>query len=77
MTSSWMLVAGALFATMGVFAKLLGNQFSGAELSLYRSLIGLAAIGAFVIWKRESLATSFKTGHLWRGLTGTISLIAY
>ena len=77
MTSSWMLVAGALFATMGVFAKLLGNQFSGAELSLYRSLIGLAAIGAFVVWKRQSLATSFRSGHLWRGLTGTISLIAY
>ena len=42
MTSSWMLVAGALFATMGVFAKLLAGQFTGAELSLYRSLIGLA-----------------------------------
>ena len=40
-----MLVAGALFATMGVMAKLLGNQFSGAELALYRSLIGLVAVG--------------------------------
>ncbi len=76
-TSSWMLVAGALFATMGVFAKLLGNQFTGAELSLYRSLIGLAAMGGFVWWKRESLATPFWKGHFWRGLTGTISLIAY
>ncbi len=77
MTSSWMLVAGALFATMGVFAKLLAGQFTGAELSLYRSLIGLAAIGAFVLWKRQSLATPFWKGHFWRGLTGTISLIAY
>ncbi len=77
MTSSWMLVAGALFATMGVFAKLLATQFTGAELSLYRSLFGLIAIGAFVIWKRQSLATAFWKGHFWRGLTGTISLIAY
>ena len=72
-----MLVAGALFATMGVFAKLLAGQFSGAELSLYRSLVGLIAVGAFVVWKRQSLATPFWKGHFWRGLTGTISLIAY
>jgi drug/metabolite transporter (DMT)-like permease len=72
-----MLVAGALFATMGVFAKFLATQFTGAELSLYRSLIGLVAVGMFVLWKRESLATPFWKGHFWRGLTGTISLIAY
>ena len=72
-----MLVAGALFATMGVFAKMLGTQFTGAELSLYRSLIGLIAVGGFMWWKRQSLATPFWKGHFWRGLTGTISLIAY
>jgi len=72
-----MLVAGALFATMGVFAKLLAGQFSGAELSLYRSLTGLVAVGTFMWWKRQSLATPFWKGHFWRGLTGTISLIAY
>ena len=77
MTSSWMLVAGALFATMGVFAKLLAGQFSGAELSLYRSLVGLLVVGAFVFWKRQSLATPFWRGHFWRGFTGTISLIGY
>jgi len=77
MTSSWMLIAGALFATMGVFAKLLGSQFTGAELSLYRSLIGLVFVGGFMWWKRESLATPFWRGHFWRGTTGTISLIAY
>ena len=77
MTSSWMLVAGALFATMGVFAKLLAGQFTGAELSLYRSLIGLVAVGSFMWWQRQSPATPFWKGHFWRGLTGTISLIAY
>lgn len=77
MTSSWMLVAGALFATMGTFAKLLAGQFSGAELAMYRSLFGLVAIGAFVLWRRQSVKTVFAAGHFWRGLTGTISLIAY
>lgn len=72
-----MLVAGALFATMGVFAKFLAGQFSGAELSLYRSLIGLIAIGAFMLLKRQTLSTPFWKGHFWRGLTGTISLVAY
>lgn len=72
-----MLVAGALFATMGVFAKLLAAQFSGAELALYRSLIGLLAVGAVMWWKRQTLATPFWKGHFWRGFTGTISLIAY
>ena len=77
MTSSWMLIAGALFATMGVFAKFLAAQFSGAELSLYRSLIGLAAVGTFVLWKRKSIRTGFWKMHFWRGLAGTVSLIAY
>ncbi len=72
-----MLIAGALFATMGVFAKLLAGQFSGAELAMYRSAFGLLAIGAFVLWRRQTLKTQFAAGHLWRGLTGTISLIAY
>ena len=77
MTSSWMLVAGALFAMMGMLAKLLGGQFSGAELAMYRSLFGLTAIGIFLLWRRETLRTPFWKGHFWRGATGTVSLVAY
>lgn len=77
MTSSWMLVAGALFATMGVFAKFLAPSFSGAELSMYRSLIALLVIGAFALVTRKSMATKFWKGHFWRGTMGTISLIGY
>ena len=77
MTSSWMLVAGALFALMGAMAKLLSAQFSGAELAMYRSLFGLLAIGGFLLWRRETLRTPFWKGHFWRGATGTVSLIAY
>lgn len=77
MTSSWMLVAGALFATMGAFAKFLGTQFTGAELSMYRSLVALLAIGVVVLVRRQSLATLYWRGHFWRGTTGTISLVGY
>ena len=77
MTSSWMLVASLLFALMGTLAKSLSNQFSGAELAMYRSLFGLVAIAAFFLWRRESPRTRFWKNHLWRGVTGTISLVAY
>lgn len=77
MTSSWMLVAGALFATMGAFAKYLGDRFTGAELSMYRSLVAFVAIGALVMWRRETVLTPHWKSHFWRGSTGTISLIAY
>lgn len=77
MTSSWMLVAGALFALVGALAKFIGSQFSGAELAMYRSMFGLFAIGSFLLWQRESPRTAFWKGHFWRGATGTISLVAY
>jgi len=71
-----MLVAGALFALMGILAKMLGDQFTSAELAMYRSLIGLLTIGAFLLWRRETIRTPFLRGHFWRGTTGTISLVA-
>lgn len=77
MTSSWMLIAGVLFAAMGAFAKALGNQFSGAELSMYRSLVAFAAIGALIMARRYSIRTPHWKSHFWRGLTGTISLVLY
>jgi drug/metabolite transporter (DMT)-like permease len=72
-----MLIAGALFAAMGAFAKFLAPYFSGAELSMYRSLFALVAIGGFVMMRKQTLATPFRSGHFWRGLMGTISLIGY
>lgn len=72
-----MLVAGALFATMGACAKFLATHFSGAELSLYHSVVSFLVIVLFVIGKRQSLRTHFWKGHFWRGLTGTISLVSY
>jgi drug/metabolite transporter (DMT)-like permease len=73
-----MLVAGLLFAVMGLFVKL-GSQhgFSAAELVFYRSLIGLVVIYAIVRRRALSLRTGHVRSHLYRGLSGFVSLMLY
>lgn len=73
----WMLLAGALFAGMGVFAKLGAGQFTSGELVFYRSLIGLLALSAFVRCKGWSWTTRHWRVHLARGLSGVVSLGLY
>jgi drug/metabolite transporter (DMT)-like permease len=75
MKSSWMLIAGFLFALMGVFVKLGARHFSSAELVFYRSLIGLVVIYAIVRQQGLSLTTSHRRMHLWRGLSGFFALL--
>jgi drug/metabolite transporter (DMT)-like permease len=77
MTSSWMLVAGLLFATMGVFVKIGAAHFSAAELAFYRSAVSLAAISGMVMWRGETVRTPHLRTHLLRGFFGVISLLAY
>lgn len=77
MKSGWMVVAGLLFALMGVFVKLGARHFSAAELVFYRSLIGLVVIGAIVRAQRLSLATPHLRMHLWRGLSGFFALMLF
>ena len=79
MTSSWMLVAGFLFATMGVFVKLGSAHFGAAELAFYRSLVTfLAMLGLLVARRgRGTLATRYFGMHLLRAVVGSISLIGY
>lgn len=72
-----MLVAGALFAATGIFAKLLASTLTGAEISLYRSLLTLLLMGVLLGVRGGSLRTRFWRGHLLRGVSGTISLIGY
>jgi len=77
MTSSWMLVAGFLFAAAAVFVKIGSKDFGAAELGFYRSVftmvVGLIVIRATggTVWSRY-LGT-----HLLRGLLGALSLIGY
>jgi S-adenosylmethionine uptake transporter len=77
MTSSWMLVAGFLFAAMGVFVKLGAEHFGSAELAFYRSLFTLLVAIALVAWHRGTVASAYLGTHIIRGVVGVISLIGY
>jgi len=77
MGSLWMLVAGFLFACMGVFVKLGAADFSHIELVFYRSFIGLLLVYAIARQQRISLVTRHFRTHLWRGLSGTVALALF
>src|SRR5512142_189868 len=77
MTSSWMLVAGFLFATMGVFVKLGSTQFGTAELAFYRSVVTFVAMLGVVRLRGGSLRTRHFGMPLVRSAVGAISLMAY
>ncbi len=72
-----MLVAGVLFAAMGVFAKLGSAYFSSAELVFYRSVIGFAALTLLARAKGWPLGTPHWRLHLTRGAAGVVSLGLY
>jgi drug/metabolite transporter (DMT)-like permease len=77
MTSSWMLVAGFMFAAMGVFVKMGAEYFGSAELAFYRSLATLLAAFAFITAQRGTVRSVYIGTHLIRGLVGAISLVGY
>lgn len=81
MTSSWMLVAAALFALMSVLVKHASSTFSPAELVFYRSAFGLATIWAVIALGRRSviapLATAHWRAHVQRGLAGFAALVLF
>lgn len=73
----WMVVAGLLFALMGVFVKLGAQHFSSAELVFYRSFVGLVVIYAIVRQQKLRLATPHLRMHLWRSLSGFFALMLF
>ena len=77
MTSSWMIVAGFMFAAMGVFVKLGADHFDAAELAFYRNFVGLLFVAVLVAINKGSLKTKHAGAHFMRGLVGSISLIGY
>jgi drug/metabolite transporter (DMT)-like permease len=77
MGALWMLVAGLLFACMGVFVKLGAAYFSNVELVFYRSFVGLIIIYAILRQRGGTLATPYWAGHLWRGVSGSIALLLF
>jgi drug/metabolite transporter (DMT)-like permease len=77
MGSLWVLVAGFLFACMGVFVKLGSFQFTHIELVFYRSFSGLLLIFLMMRAQRIPVATRHLRNHLWRGLSGTVALALF
>ena len=81
MKSSWMLVAAACFALMGVLVKHASTTFSPAELVFYRSAFGLIAIWGVVALRHRQLLAPLATHHLrahfWRGLSGFTALVLF
>ena len=77
MTSSWMLVAGFLFAAMGVFVKLGAEHFGSAELAMYRSLVTIFLALALLRMHRQPVRSDFLGMHMIRSIVGTVSLIFY
>jgi drug/metabolite transporter (DMT)-like permease len=72
-----MLVAGLLFACMGVLVKYGSPHFSTSELVFYRSFFGLFVVYAMVHRSKVSLTTRHWRSHLWRGLSGTIAMMLF
>lgn len=72
-----MLLAGFLFASMGVFVKVGAEQFSFAELVFYRSLVSLAVIIVLVRSRGFTLRTQHWKAHAGRGVSGFVSLALY
>jgi len=77
MQSLWMVAAAFLFACMGVCVKLGADHFAAGELVFYRGFVATLILGAIIAWKRLPLATKHAGTHVWRGLAGFVSLVAY
>jgi drug/metabolite transporter (DMT)-like permease len=77
MGALWMLVAGFLFACMGVFVKLGAPYFSHIELVFYRSFIGLLIVFILMHQQHISVKTTHWRNHLWRGISGTVALALF
>lgn len=77
MGALWMLVAGLLFACMGVLVKYGSPHFATSELVFYRSLFGLLIMFAMLHRSNVVLSTRHWRSHLWRGLSGTIAMMLF
>lgn len=70
-----MIVAGLLFACMGVFVKLGTKHFSGAEMVFYRSLFGALVVFAAVRVKRLPAYSAHWRVHVFRSLAGLAGMM--
>jgi drug/metabolite transporter (DMT)-like permease len=74
MQSAWMIVAGLCFSMIAVCVKFGANQFTPAELVLFRSALPALAVWAIATARKQSLRTEHLPSHLARGLCGVGAL---
>ncbi len=74
MQSLWMLIAAFGFSVMAMAVKLAADQYSIAEIVMYRGLIGVLSLYALARWQGNRLSTQLPWAHLWRGVVGVFSL---
>ena len=72
-----MLVAGLLFACMGVLIKFGSTHFSSNEIVFYRSFFGLLFVVGMLVKMRISHITLHWRSHLWRSLSGSIAMMLF
>lgn len=75
--AGWILIAGFLFAWMGVFVKQGARYFSTAELVFYRSLFGLFLLSVVMRWRGYSPLTPHWRLHLRRSSAGFFALAMF
>lgn len=70
----WMILAGAVFATMYALIRWLGKEIHVFEMIFFRNLFGLAMLLPFIWRMRHSLGRPKRPGLIvWRGLFQTTS----
>ncbi len=77
MGALWMLVAGLLFACMGVLVKYGASHFTSSELVFYRSFFSLLIVYAMLRRAQLTLTTQHWRSHMWRGLSGTVAMMLF
>jgi drug/metabolite transporter (DMT)-like permease len=73
--SGWMVVAGLLFACMGVFVKLGTQHFSGAEMVFWRSLFGALTVFTVVRARGQPAYSPHWRVHVFRSLAGLAGML--
>ncbi len=73
----WMVLASGLFATMGVGVKIASTSFNTFELVFYRGLVSVLFMAVVMRARHTALATPVPGMHLWRGISGVLSLGAW
>jgi S-adenosylmethionine uptake transporter len=72
-----MIAAALLFSLMGACVKLASAQYGSGEVVMYRSLVGVAVMGALLRWRGTPIATPVPGMHFWRSSTGVAALLLW